>query len=216
MLPVSGPSALAEDQRAGHNRAEGGLGALSRPQLRRQKGWTVTLGELILNVAVLFVVLHRNVGVHAVTRRRFTVPVVIIAVVGMVFLRHVPTQGNDATFEILGLAAGVLLGVTAGLLLRLERNSSGHLQTRAGTVFAGLWIVIIAGRVAFSEGATHLYARQVADWSRTNQITGSDAFTAMFVLMALAMIGGMTATLALHAAHPGRTSMTPRTAVVPA
>jgi peptidoglycan/LPS O-acetylase OafA/YrhL len=115
----------------------------------------VTLGELILNVAVLFIVLFRNVGVHDVTRRRFTVPVVIIAAVGLVFLRHVPTQGNDGSFEVLGLAAGILLGVAAGALLRLERNRSGRLQTRAGAAFAGLWIVIIAGRVAFSEGATH-------------------------------------------------------------
>ncbi|KAA9373939.1 hypothetical protein F5972_33810 [Microbispora cellulosiformans] len=45
-------------------------------------------------------------------------PLVVVAVAAYVFLREMPTIGNDARLELAGTAAGVVLGVVAGLLVR--------------------------------------------------------------------------------------------------
>jgi hypothetical protein len=164
----------------------------------------VSAGELALNAAVLFIVLFRNLGTHPVSLRRFTVPVTIVLVVGLIFLRNVPTVGNDLRFEALGLTVGTAFGVLAGLLFRMERTDAGQLITHAGAAFAALWTVVIVGRVAFSEGATHVYSKQVSSWSISNRITGSGAFTAMFVIMAVAMVGAMTITLGARAGRACR------------
>jgi hypothetical protein len=163
----------------------------------------MTTGELILNAAVLIFVLYRNLGHHIVNRQRFTIPIVIIAAVGVLFLRNIPTVQNDLGFEAIGLAAGLILGVIAGFLLRVTRTDTGQVMTQGGTWFALLWIFVIGARVAFSEGATHVFGHQVTDFSITNGISGSDAFTVMFVLMALAMITAMVATIAVRSAHLG-------------
>jgi hypothetical protein len=64
--------------------------------------------------------------------------VVIIVVIGFIFLRHVPAAGNEAGFEVIGLPAGIVFGVLAGFLMRVERTAS-RVTTRAGLAFAALW-----------------------------------------------------------------------------
>ncbi len=152
----------------------------------------MSTAELLLNLAVLTLVLHRNVGTHAVGPRRFVLPTVIIVVVAVVFLRNVPGTGNDPAFIVLGGLVGVVLGALAGSIPRIWRESDGVVSARAGVGFAALWIIVIGGRIAFAYGATYVFPGAVASWSRAHQISGSDAFTAMFVVMALAMVATMT------------------------
>ena len=54
--------------------------------------------------------------------------------------------------------------------------------------FAALWVLVIGGRMLFAYGAQHWYGRAIGEFSRANQITGSGAWAAAFVLMALAMV----------------------------
>ncbi|MGZ6269532.1 MAG: hypothetical protein ACXWMU_03035, partial [Candidatus Limnocylindrales bacterium] len=70
------------------------------------------------------------------------------------------------------------------------RLMAGRIVVTAGAAFAGLWIAVIGGRIAFAEWATGAGARAVGQFSRDNLITGADAWTAAFVLMALAMVLG--------------------------
>lgn len=58
----------------------------------------------------------------------------------------------------------------------------------AGAGFAALWVLVVAGRVTFAEWATHGGSRAVTEFSVRHQITGAEAWTAAFVLMALAMV----------------------------
>ncbi|TMM35002.1 MAG: hypothetical protein E6F99_20760 [Actinobacteria bacterium] len=95
--------------------------------------------------------------------------------------------GNDAYLEIAGALAGVLLGVAAAMLVRVRRDRERVLAT-AGAAFAALWVAVIGGRILFAYGATHWFAREIGTFSVQHRIVGAGAWTAAFVLMALAMV----------------------------
>lgn len=59
-----------------------------------------------------------NLGTKTLTRTRMVLPLVVVAVAAYAFLREMPTIGDDARLEPAGAAAGVALGVVAGLLVR--------------------------------------------------------------------------------------------------
>ncbi len=98
-----------------------------------------------------------------------------------------PTLGHDPQLELVGTGVGAALGVAAAALTRVHRHGE-RLVVTAGAWFAALWVVVIGGRVAFAEWATHSGARAIGEFSMRHQITGADAWTAAFVLMALAMV----------------------------
>ena len=54
----------------------------------------------------------------------------------------------------------------------------------AGAAYGGLWIAVIGGRCVFAYGAEHWFGRAIGEFSMTHQITGADAWTAAFILMA--------------------------------
>ncbi len=143
--------------------------------------------QWILNVTLLGWVLTRNLGTHRVTAFTFLVPLAVVAVAGGWFLRDLPTAGHDVALELIGIAAGLALGTLAALLTRMQRRH-GHLVVSAGTAFAAVWIATIGGRMLFAQWATHSGARTIGELSMRHQITGADAWTAAFVLMALSMV----------------------------
>lgn len=156
----------------------------------------MSTSQYALNVALLAYILLSNLGIHAVTRRRLVLPVVLVVVAGEVFLHDLPTAGNDARLELVGLGVGVLLGVVAGLLVRVRRSGSEVLMS-AGTAYAALWVGVIGGRMVFAYGADHWFTQRIGLFSYEHRITGADAWTAAFVLMALAMVLTRVAVTAL-------------------
>jgi hypothetical protein len=148
----------------------------------------MTASEYLLNVALLGFVLYSNLGTHAFDRRRSVVrPIVLAVLIGSTFLTTVPSAGNDRVLEAVGLFTGVVLGVASALLVRVHRTKAGVVTT-AGVSFAALWVAAIGGRVLFSYGADHWFGQGISNFSRTHSITSADAWTAAFVLMALAMV----------------------------
>jgi hypothetical protein len=147
----------------------------------------MTTNEYLLNVALLVWILWSNLGTHRLTPRRVLLPMAIAAVVGGSYLRGTPTGGNDLALELVGLGAGVALGIVAALLVRVRRTTEGVLTT-AGAPFALLWIVVIGGRMLFAYGSDHWFGDAIVRFSLDHRITAAGAWTAAFVLMALAMI----------------------------
>ena len=102
-------------------------------------------------------------------RERFTRPVLFMGLAALLYLDGLPTAGNDLGFEL------------------------------AGAAFAALWTTVVAARIAFAYGATDVFPHAIATFSRAHDITGSDAWTTMFVLMAFGMVVGRLGVLALQA-----------------
>lgn len=144
--------------------------------------------QYALNVGLLAYILASNLGTRRLTRGRLLLPVALVGVAAWFFLRDLPTLGNDVQLELLGAGAGAALGVLAGMLVTVRRGRTGALVTYAGAAYAALWVVVIGGRVAFAYGAEHWFPVAIGRLSMTHRITGADAWTAAFVLMALAMV----------------------------
>ena len=61
--------------------------------------------------------------------------------------------------EIAGLAAGALIGALAGAFLRVTYDSqAGRAVSWAGVPYALVWVVVVAGRIYFTYGASHVLA----------------------------------------------------------
>ena len=149
----------------------------------------MSTSQLVLNGALLAFVLLTNLGVKPVSRARMLVPVILVLIAGWVFLRDLPmaTEG-DTRLELAGALVGIALGLAAGSLMSVRHDGDGRLVTHAGAGYALLWIAVIGGRIAFAYSATGWASGAVGRFSMSQQITGADAWTAGFVLMALTMV----------------------------
>jgi hypothetical protein len=163
----------------------------------------MTTSDYLLSFGLLAFILYTNLGTKALTRRRFTVPLIAIAVAASVYLHGVPTAGNDLTFILLAAAAGIAFGAVTGLLSRLDRNPQGQLITRAGAAFATVWIVVVSGRVLFGYGAMHWWRVPIIHFSMHYQLTGP-AYPAAFVVMALTMVLARLAVIGIQVAALAR------------
>ncbi|MGN6685936.1 MAG: hypothetical protein ACTHK1_00200 [Actinomycetales bacterium] len=159
----------------------------------------MSTAQWFLNCTLLGWVLLRNLGSKPLTRGLLLVPIAVCVVAAAVFLRDLPTAGHDLTLELVGLTIGLLLGGVATLLTRIDQTGRG-LVVQAGAGFALLWVVVIGGRIAFAEWANGVGASSIGRFSMQHAITGADAWTAAFVLMALAMVVGRVVTTAARAA----------------
>jgi hypothetical protein len=168
----------------------------TRKDLTKEPAMSTT--QWILNIALLAWVLLRNLGTRPLDRAFVTIPLIVVGVAAGIFLREVPTAGNDVTLDVVFTAAGLVLGALATALTRV-RVEAGKTVVTAGAAFAALWIAVIGGRVLFAEWATGAGSRAVGRFSVEHLITGADAWTAAFVLMALAMVVTRVVTTGLWA-----------------
>jgi len=154
----------------------------------------------LLSLGILAFVLKTGLGTRELNRRRFTLPLAVVAVVGWLYLRSIPTSAGDIKLITVIGAAGVLLGLAAGALMKVRPAADGSLVTVAGASYAAIWIAAIASRLLFAYGASHWFAPQIASFSRSAGID-SAAYTAAFVVMALAMVLTRVAVTAFRAAR---------------
>lgn len=158
----------------------------------------MSLTQWILSIALLAWALLRNLGTREVTRASFLLPLVIVGAAAAYFLFPLPTAGNDLDIVAAFGLVGVMFGLAAAATTRLHHRD-GRLVATAGAGFAALWLVMIGGRIAFAEWANGAGARTVGMFSRDHAITGADAWTAAFVVMALGMVLTRTVVLAARA-----------------
>lgn len=175
-----------------------------------------TLTEAILiNVVVLIATLQADLGLRKVTLMRFLRPVIIVAVVIPLFVSTVFTSGIGLTTELVGLAAGVVVGGIAVSLMKFERDESGVVRSRAGIGYAALWIVIVGARTLFSIGASNWFGDDLGRFFFEHGAKIADIgaiITDGLVAMAVAMILARTLGLRLR----GRSATAVRSQLVSA
>lgn len=137
--------------------------------------------------ALLVLVVVRQIRGGRLDLTGLLLPVVLVGGAASYYLRSVPTAGNDLVLELVLAGSGAVLGVLCGVATRLSRADDG-VYAKAGFVAAGLWILGMATRMGFVFATDHGAEASVADFSRTHQITSSQAWVAAFVLMALAEV----------------------------
>jgi uncharacterized membrane protein len=147
----------------------------------------MTTTDYLISAALILLVIPQIRGTRQ-TLRNALLPVVAVAAAAAYYLKSFPTQGHDVRLDIIAVVAGAVLGLACGAATRLSRGSDGVAFAKAGAVAAFLWIAGMASRAGFEYWATHSGSHSVAQFSRDNLITGSDAWTAGLLLMALAQV----------------------------
>ncbi len=136
--------------------------------------------------AILVLMVIRQIREHSLDLRALSVPVLAVGAAAVMFLHSVPAGGTDIARELLGVLAGAAMGAVGGLATRLRHGADGRPLGRAGVLAASMWVAGVGGRMAFAFAATHGAGPAIGRFSLAHHITGSGAWVAALVMMALA------------------------------
>jgi len=136
--------------------------------------------------ALLVLLVVRQIREHQLDARALAITVLAVAAAAVMFLHAVPGGGSDITLDLLCVSAGAAMGAIGGLATRLRLGADGRPLGRAGILAAGMWIAGVGARMVFYFAATHGAGPAIAAFSIAHHITGSAAWTAALVMMALA------------------------------
>jgi hypothetical protein len=136
--------------------------------------------------AVLILMVIRQIREHPLDLRSLAVPVLAVGCAAVLFLHSVPTGGNDVVLEVACVLAGAVMGTVGGLTTRLRLGADGRPLGRAGALAASMWVGGVGARLAFAVAAGNGAGPAIARFSIAHHITGSAAWVAALVMMALA------------------------------
>ena len=136
--------------------------------------------------ASLILLVIRQIREHPLDARSLAVPVLAVGAAAVMFLHTIPAGGSDLALEAAAVAAGAAMGAIGGLATRLRLGADGRPLGRAGILAAGMWIGGVGARLAFAVAATNGAGPAIARFSVAHHITGSSAWVAALVMMALA------------------------------
>jgi hypothetical protein len=136
--------------------------------------------------ASLILLVIRQIREHPLDARSLATPVLAVGAAAVIFLHSVPAGGSDLALEAACVAAGAAMGAIGGLATRLRLGADGRPLGRAGWLAAGMWIGGVGARLVFAIAAGNGAGPAIARFSIAHHITGSSAWVAALVMMALA------------------------------
>lgn len=165
----------------------------------------------LLNLIVFGVLMESDLGRRKIGWFRVLRPLLTAALMVPLFLDSLPTTGNNVAIQVIGAAAGALLGLAAHLFVSVYagpakpgrgaggrgaggrgaggRGAGGRAYSRAGFGYAAYWAVIFGARLLFIYGTIHWFPASLGRFLASHQISGAgltDALIFMAITMALA------------------------------
>ena len=137
---------------------------------------------------LLILVIFRQVRPHELTPRAALLPLALLAIAGIIYLRPFTLGGNDLALILILAAVGIVLGGLSGLADRIWRDERRRLMFRAGVISVITWVAGMGFRFWFAYYAYHSGGPAVARFSVRHDITGADIWTTALVLMAFGQV----------------------------
>ena len=120
--------------------------------------------------AVFVLIVFRQARERELDRRSVIIPLAIVAYVAHLYVRSVPTAGNDlALIAALG-TVGLTLGVASGFATHVRAGENGLAVARVGWIAGGLLIAGIGSRMVFAFALSHGARHAVASFSYAHHI----------------------------------------------
>ncbi len=131
-------------------------------------------------------------------------PVVLVGVACLNYLKRFNPGGNDIVLIGVLAAAGVTLGLLSGLLAEVWRRGDGPVVAWAGGTAAALWVAGMGFRFAFAVWAsTGSGGADVGRFSAVHAISSARAWTTALVVIGVGEVLARVAVLQLRRARPG-------------
>jgi FtsH-binding integral membrane protein len=153
---------------------------------------------------LLILVIFRAVRPHPLTPRAALLPLVLLAIAGIIYLRPITLGGNDLALILILAAAGVILGALSGLADRIWRDEQRRLLSRATIISVIAWVVGMGFRFGFAYYAYHGGGPAVARFSIQHQLSGGNIWTTALVLMAFGQVLARLAILQIRRVRAAR------------
>jgi hypothetical protein len=119
--------------------------------------------------------------------RSAVVALLVVAYVGHIYIRSIPTAGNDLVLIGLLTTVGLGLGVISGLATHVRAGEHGVALARVGWLAGALLVLGITARVAFEFAVTHSAHHAIVSFSIAHHISAA-AWPVALVAMALAEV----------------------------
>ena len=166
--------------------------------------------DYIIN-AVFVLIVFRQARERELDRRSAIIPLAIVAYVAHLYVRSIPTAGNDLVLIAALGTLGLALGIASGFATHVRAGENGLAVARVGWIAGALLIAGIGSRMVFAFALSHGAGHAVASFSIAHQI-GAAAWPVALVLMALLEVSTRIAIVQLR----GRHAMQAAVAAIPA
>src|SRR5947209_3682131 len=100
--------------------------------------------------AVFVLIVFRQARERELDRRSVIIPLAIVAYVAHLYVRSIPTAGNDLVLIAALGTVGLTLGVASGFATRVRAGENGLAVARVGWIAGGLLIAGIGSRMVFA------------------------------------------------------------------
>jgi hypothetical protein len=159
----------------------------------------MTITDYLINAVFVLIVLGQA-RERQLNRRSVIIPLAIIAYVAHLYVRSIPTAGNDlALIAALG-TIGLALGLASGFATHVRAGENGLAVARVGWIAGALLIAGVGSRMVFAFALSHGAHEAVASFSETHEI-GAAAWPVALVLMALLEVSTRIAIVQLRGRH---------------
>ncbi len=139
--------------------------------------------DYLINAVFVLIVL-RQARERELDRRSVIIPLAIVAYVAHLYVRSIPTGGNDLVLIVALGCIGLLFGVASGFATHVRAGENGLALARVGWIAGVLLIAGIGSRMVFAFAISHGAHHAVATFSYTHHISAA-AWPVALVLMAL-------------------------------
>jgi hypothetical protein len=167
----------------------------------------MTTTDYLIN-SMFILIVFRQSRERELDRRSVIIPLALVAYVAHIYIRSIPTSGNDLVLTSALATVGLTLGIASGFATHVRAGENGLAVARVGWLAGALLVAGIGSRMVFAFALTHGAHHAVASFSIAHQISAA-AWPVALVLMAILEVTTRIAIVQLRGRHALQATTSP-------